>query len=74
MEEKQDPKPKLKHSEDYTRACNVRQFEDLKKDLVAIIATGKALGLAVSAWEAELKDTEEQIRTLKDLNPDYWGD
>ena len=69
--EKQEPKPKLKHSEDFTKACTVSQFEELKKDLEAIIARGKALGLAVSAWEAELKDTEEQIRTLQELQ-DRW--
>ena len=70
-EEKQEQKPKLKHSEDFTRACNVSQFEELKKDLVAIIANGKALGIAVSSWEAELADTEEQIRTLQELQ-DRW--
>ena len=71
MTENREPKQKLKHSEDFTRACNVRQFEELKKALVAIIAQGKALGLAVSAWEAELADTEEQIRTLQELQ-DRW--
>lgn len=69
-EEKQEQKPKLKHSEDFTRACNVRQFEELKKDLVAIIATGKAMGLATSAWEKELEETNAQIRALESLQRD----
>lgn len=71
MDENDRSAPKLRHSEEYTRACNVRQFEELKRELEAIIATGKALGIAVSSWEAELADTEEQIRTLQELQ-DRW--
>lgn len=71
MDENDRPAPKLRHSEEYTKACNVRQFEELKRELEAIIAQGKALGLAVSAWEKERADVEEQIRTLQELQ-DRW--